>query len=105
MNDFIVSIIYKEVLKKFPKGELEINLYWEKDMLFFRGTSKLMKNHTFQFVFSEEHLEDPNFISNLTYELLKIEKKIKSYYDQSYRMIVDLSIANTVNDYIDNRFA
>ena len=105
MNDFIVSIIYKEVLKKFPKGELEIDLYWEKDMLFFRGTSKLMKNHTFQFVFSEEHLEDPNFISNLTYELLKIEKKIKSYCDQSYRMILDLSIANIVNDYIDNRFA
>lgn len=105
MNDFIVNIIYKEVLKKFPKGELEVNLYWEKDMLFFRGTSKLMENHIFQFIFSEEHLKDPNFISNLTYELLKIEKKIKSYCDQNYRMILDLSIVNIVNDYIDNRFA
>ena len=62
MNHFIVSIIYKEVLKKFPKGELEVNLYWEKDMLFFRGTSKLMENHTFRFMFAQEHLEDPSFI-------------------------------------------
>ena len=77
MNDFIINIIYKEVLKKFPKGELEVDLYWEEDMLFFKGTSQLIENHTFQFVFSEEHLEDPNFISNLTYELLKIEKKDK----------------------------
>ena len=36
MNGFIISTIYKEVLKKFPKGELEVNLYWEKDMLFFQ---------------------------------------------------------------------
>ena len=101
----VENLIYNKVLSKFPKGELEVNLYWEKDMLFFRGTSKLMKNHIFQFVFSEEHLEDPNFISNLTYELLKIEKKIKSYCDQRDRMILDLSIAKIVNDYIDNRFA
>lgn len=105
MNDFIISTIYKEVLKKFPKGELEVNLYWEKDMLFFKGTSQLMKNHTFQFVFSQEDIKDPNFISNLTNELLKIEKKIKFYPNQSYRTIVDLSIVDIVNGYIDNRFA
>ena len=73
-------------------------------MLLFKGTSQLMKNYTFQFVFSEDELENPNFISNLNYELLKIEKKIKSYCDQSYRTIVDLSIVDIVNDYIDNRF-
>ena len=104
MKDFIVSIIYKEVLKKFPKGELEVNLYWEKDMLLFKGTSQLMENYIFQFVFSKEELENPNFISNLNYELLKIEKKIKFYPNQSYRTIVDLSIVDIVNDYIDNRF-
>lgn len=100
----VENLIYKEVLKKFPKGELEVNLYWEKDMLLFKGTSQLMENYTFQFVFSEEELENPNFISNLNYELLKIEKKIKSYPNQSYRTIVDLSIVDIVNDYIDNRF-
>ena len=68
-------------------------------MLFFKGTSQLMKNHTFQFVFSQEHLEDPNFISNLTNELLKIEKKIKFYPNQSYRTIVDLSIDNIINSF------
>lgn len=104
MKDCLVNIIYKEVLKKFPKGELEVNLYWKKDMLLFKSTSQLMEYYTFQFVFSKEELENPNFISNLNYELLKIEKKIKSYCDQSYKTILDFSIDNIVNDYIDNRF-
>ena len=101
----VENLIYNKVLSKFPKGELEIDLYWEKDMLFFKGTSQLMKNHTFQFVFSQKDIKDPNFISNLTNELLKIEKKIKFYPNQRDRMILDLSIAKIVNDYIDNRFA
>ena len=32
----VENLIYDKVLKKFPKGELEVNLYWEKICYFLK---------------------------------------------------------------------